>query len=547
MKEIDFLPTWYRSSRRRQISYRTQYAGLVGIFVVMMVWNFIATHLLSKATAKLAQAELKSARNLYVIVTSIVAGSLFAEGLAKWYYSSAEAGLRSGGYVFAWPVCYFVAAVSVILLGWHWLRLVRGITSIAQQLREKQLSHIKPSNNKIVIKLSEAINKRFGGNRSYIEEIEKQIKDLQLKIQLLRRQKRNTDAIIYSIRDAVIVIDEFDKLLMANDAAGKLFDFDYKSSQHKPIGELVSGEKIEAGENEFVDFLCQSRQSKVRHTRREIEFSNQGKSRAFDCIVSCVYGEGERVCGVVAVLHDITREKEISRMKNDFVNHVSHELKTPLASISAYSEMLVDGEADDEQTRKEFYSVIQNQAKRLNRMTEDILNTSRIESGLIKVEKRPISLTILTEEQLRMIRGCAEEKNIEIIGQKPIVFDQVYVDKDMISQVIVNLLSNAVKYTPSGGSIKIETEVDEIAGLARVSVTDTGVGIPEDEIEHVFDKFYRVGANKKQAKGTGLGLNLVKQIVEKVHNGRVFVTSEPGTGSTFGFELPLATAEVARA
>jgi signal transduction histidine kinase len=115
------------------------------------------------------------------------------------------------------------------------------------------------------------------------------------------------------------------------------------------------------------------------------------------------------------------------------------------------------------------------------------------------------------------------------------------VDKDMISQVIVNLLSNAVKYTQSGGSVKIETEVDEIKGLVRISVIDTGVGIPEDEVEHVFDKYYRVGANKKQAKGTGLGLNLVKQIVEKIHDGRVFVASKVGIGSTFGFELPLAT------
>ena len=241
------------------------------------------------------------------------------------------------------------------------------------------------------------------------------------------------------------------------------------------------------------------------------------------------------------MLHDITREKQVQQMKNDFVSHVSHELKAPLASISAYSEMLVDGEADDERTRKEFYSVIQSQAKRLNRLIEDILNISRIESGLIKVEKRPVSLTILIEEQLQMIKSAANEKNIEIIGQKPIVFDQVYADKDMISQVIVNLLSNAIKYTPSGGSVKVETAVDEIAGTAQVSVTDTGVGIPENEIEHIFDKFYRVGANESCAKGTGLGLNLVKQIIEKVHNGRMFVSSKPGVGSTFGFELPLAT------
>jgi two-component system phosphate regulon sensor histidine kinase PhoR len=485
---------------------------------------------------------LKSVRSLYVVVASVVAVSLFAEGLARWYYGGGT-GPRGGGYIFVQPVCYIIAAVGVILLGWYWLRLAGGIISIIKELKADKTSHLKFVGSKIVNVLREAINERFNHNLGYIAELEKKIKDLQIQVRLSQGQKKNAEAIIYSIRDAVIVIDEFDKLLMANEAAGKLFNFDYKISQHKPISELIGGQ---TGEKELVDFLCQSRQSKTQHTRREIAFSTESRSKTFDCIISCVYGEHEQVYGVVAVLHDITREKEISQMKNDFVNHVSHELKTPLASISAYSEMLVDGEANDEQTRKEFYSVIQSQAKRLNRLIEDILNTSRIESGLIKVKKKPVSLTIIIEEQLQMIRSYAEEKNIKIIGQNPIVFDQVYADSDMISQVIVNLLSNAVKYTPCGGTVKIETEVDEIAGLARVSVTDTGVGIPKDEMEHIFDKFYRVGANEKQTEGTGLGLNLVKQIIEKVHNGRVFVTSEPGVGSTFGFELPLATAEAVK-
>ncbi|MHC4185624.1 MAG: ATP-binding protein, partial [Planctomycetota bacterium] len=392
--------------------------------------------------------------------------------------------------------------------------------------------------------LADAVNQRLSSYSDKNIALEEEAKNLQIQIQLSQKQKRNTEAIIYSIRDAVIVIDESDNLLMANEAAGRLLDFDFRNSQYKPVGDLIDADK-----NKFTAFLKHCRQSKARAAKQEIEFSENGETKTFDTIVSCVYDERERVCGVVAVLHDITREKEISQMKNDFVSHVSHELRTPLASITAYSEMLCEGEAEDEQTRKEFYAVIQSQAKRLNRMIEDILNISRIESGLIKIQKKPVSLTILIEEQLQMIKGYAEEKNIEVIGQKPIVFDQVYVDRDMMAQVIVNLLSNAVKYTPAGGTVKIETEVDEIARMARVSVTDTGVGIPEDEIENVFDKFYRVEANKSQAKGTGLGLNLVKQIVESVHSGRVFVSSRPGEGSEFGFELPLATAdtvEVAR-
>jgi len=488
---------------------------------------------------------------------------LLLTGFAEWLGGRTPAG---SGFA-AWPhspslvfACCIVAAAGVIFLAYHLVTLVSGIISTANKLNRQSTGcnaypketdgHEGPPDSHGLSRfslilpgcwisdLNDAINRRFetcaGDNSAFRQKVE----DLQLQIQLAERQKRNTEAIIYSIRDAVMVVDEFDKVLMANEAAGKLFNFDFKSSAHKPLAELVDKSK-----SKFVDFIRQSRTGKARAARQEMEFAGKDTKRTFDCITSCVYDNERKACGVVAVLHDITREKEISQLKNDFVSHVSHELKTPLASITAYSEMLCEGEADDEKTRKEFYAVIQSQAQRLNRLIEDILNISRIESGLIKVDKQPLSLTLLTEEQLQMIKSYAEEKNIEVIGQRPIVFDQVNVDKDMISQVIVNLLSNAVKYTPAGGKVRIETQVDEIAQTATMSVTDTGVGIPEDEVEHVFDKFYRVNANKSQAKGTGLGLNLVKQIIEKVHKGRVFVKSKPGRGSTFGFELPLAKAD----
>ena len=489
-------------------------------------------------------------RSIYAIVTLAVACSLFAVGLAIWPDPGAQESALAPGYMQQIPVvpaCCIVVAVGVILLGWQWSRLAGVITSIASIFDDDPIGDACAGERSFGLfrkaqadRLHDLVRERLDSRTARISECEKKIKDLQLQIQLSQRREQNTEAIIYSIRDAVIVVDEFDRLLMANEAAGRLFDFDFKGSQNKHLNELVDADR-----SEFSDFISRSKQTKGQATRQEIEFADGPERRTFDCIVSCVYDRNRQICGAVAVLHDITREKEISKMKNDFVGHVSHELKTPLASITAYSEMLVDGEAGDEETRTEFYSIIQNQAKRLNRLIEDILNTSRIESGLIKISKEPVSLAILIEEQLQMIKSYAEEKNIEVTGQKLIVFDQVNADRDMISQVIVNLLSNAVKYTPSGGSVSIETEVDEVDSLVRVSVTDTGVGIPEDELDHVFDKFYRVGANKKQAKGTGLGLNLVKQIVEKLHGGRVFVRSQVGTGSTFGFELPLATQRAA--
>jgi len=474
-------------------------------------------------------------RSLYGPVTAAAAVVVLSSGVGWWACLSSQRPALTG-------VCALTAVLGAAWMWWYWHRTALLITSIAEQLEDGLAVTADRASGGLAGRLADAVNGRFAAGADCVNQLQKQLKDLQIQNRLLEGQKRQTEEIIYSIRDAVIVVDEFDKLLMANEAAAGLFNFDFKKDSLKPVDELIDDSK-----KEFTNFLRHSRQSKVRGNRKQISFEHNGANKTFDCIVSCVLDENKRACGTVAVLHDITREKELSRMKNDFVSHVSHELKTPLASITAYSEMLADGEAGDEETRKQFYSVIQNQAGRLNRLIEDILNVSRIESGLMKVDKQHVSLTILIEQQLQMIRKYAEEKNIELISEKPIVFDQVYVDKDMISQVIINLLSNAVKYTKPGGKVTLRSRVDDAEGKVRVTVADTGVGIPPDEIGHVFDKFYRVSANKTQAKGTGLGLNLVKQIVEKVHNGRVFVESEVGLGSTFGFELDLANRQMVTA
>lgn len=483
---------------------------------------------------------LRRQESLVWVAVMVALAALCAAALTGPYHSGIGAGWRNPPMALC-LVVYAVGAVGVIFLGLCHHRLARVVTSIARQFRSMQKISLPQTKLRGNDELARALNAHLADREALIKRLQGELSDLRIRARLSERQKQHTEAIIYSLRDAVVVLDDHNRLTMANAPAARLLGFDIESDQHRPISDICGDRHPE-----FVRFLQQSAQSRIEGTRRELTFSSGQEPHTFDTIVSCVQ-EAEAVLGVVAVLHDITREKEISQMKNDFISHVSHELKTPLASITAYSEMLVDGEADDEDTCKEFYGIIQSQAQRLNRLIEDILNVSRIESGMIKTSKEPASLTILIEQQMSMIRSYAEEKNITVTGPAPIVCDQVYADRDMISQVIVNLLSNAVKYTPSGGSVTIRAEVDETTDLAQVTVTDTGVGIPEDEIEHVFDKFYRVGANNKQAKGTGLGLNLVKQIVEKIHNGRVFVTSQVGAGSTFGFELPLARVEMAEA
>jgi two-component system phosphate regulon sensor histidine kinase PhoR len=226
-------------------------------------------------------------------------------------------------------------------------------------------------------------------------------------------------------------------------------------------------------------------------------------------------------------------------MKNDFVSNVSHELRTPLASIKAYVEMLIDGEAEDDRTKREFYDVIQNEANRLGRLIDDILNISRIESGLVKVNRQPQSLGVIIREAVEVILPQAKQKNIAVNEGNTPIFYQTPADRDMLYQALLNLLSNAVKYTPEGGRIDVQTEVDETKKTVVVRVVDTGVGIPAKDVPYIFDKFYRAEANNRMAKGTGLGLSLVKQVIETIHGGKVFVESQVGKGSCFGFELKL--------
>ena len=183
--------------------------------------------------------------------------------------------------------------------------------------------------------------------------------------------------------------------------------------------------------------------------------------------------------------------------------------------------------------------MIQNESNRLSRLIDNILNVSRIESGLVKVNKTAVSLSVVLKDAIDVISPQAKLKKIGMVEKLAPILYQTTADRDMIYQAVLNLLSNAVKYTPEEGTITVESLVDEAKKIITVRVSDTGVGIPPKDLPFVFDKFFRVEANNHMAKGTGLGLSLVKHIVESVHKGRIFLESQQGKGSTFGFEMKL--------
>lgn len=463
----------------------------------------------------------------------------------------------------------FLCAGALGILG-----MLSGHSALRRLTRElRQIAHARGATRTLarfaahhpdLATLVDAVNGITDSATSAVAAADLRVKELDLQLRVISAEREHLEAIIHSISDAVLVTDPFDEVVLANDSAKRMMHAECIPQN----GTDPSDTQRWSFPPELAKLIADMRRSDSRGGRRIVELkvpghgsSHAAAEKVYKVTLSCVpqkiggppsaAGDGFEAAGapenwplatnsgVVAVLHDMTREREVAQMKSDFVSNVSHELRTPLASIKAYAEMLIDGEAADEKTAKEFYEVIHNEANRLGRLIDNILNISRIESGIVKVNKQPQSLMVVLKEAIEVIAPQAKQKQISIEEQISPAFYQALIDRDMLYETCLNLLSNAVKYTPDGGKVTVQTLVDESRKLVTVRISDTGVGIPPKDLPFIFDKFYRSEANSRMAKGTGLGLSLVKNIIETVHHGRIFVESHVGKGSTFGFELPL--------
>jgi two-component system phosphate regulon sensor histidine kinase PhoR len=431
-----------------------------------------------------------------------------------------------------------MAAASGLVLGVCRRQVNHDLVSLSQQLEimtaKKQFGLLMSDGIIELTQITHPINELILSAHKQMEDLQVANRELQIQARVTTAEKSHAEAIIFSISDAVIVTNRFDELILANQAAEDLLGFVFDGHQRKNIDEIIT-------DGTLVRLIRETRSCGRSFTRKGVEHSidYKGSPRTFSITLSCVVAPDEEVSGVVAVLHDVTREKEIAQMKTDFVSDVSHELKTPLASIKAYVEMLRDGEAKDARTQQEFYEIIAAEVDRLHHLIENILDISRIESGMVKMTREPVHLTEVVRHALDVAAPQAKAKGICLVERFAPVHHPVEADRDMIYRAALNLLSNAIKYTPEGGMITVSVSADERRGVAVCEVADTGAGIPAADLPHVFDKFYRVKANSKLAKGTGLGLTLVKHIIETAHEGKVSVMSETGKGSTFSFELPL--------
>jgi len=354
-----------------------------------------------------------------------------------------------------------------------------------------------------------------------------------------RRQEARADqagAILSAFPEPVIAIDGYDELLLANASAAELFDLGVESAEPRALARLLRCEKL-------VSLLTETRRRKAPGCRSgEIEVCDaSGQAHAYNVTARMLAAKNgapseNGAGGAVAVLRDISGQRALQKRNAEFVSAVSHEMKTPLAGIKAYVELLADGDADDEKTEQEFLQVINSQADRLQRLIDNLLNLSRIEAGVVSVEKQSRPLNEILEEAFRVLQPLADSKQIKLTKDLSPMYLGVFADRDMLLQAAINLLSNAVKYTPKGGQVTLRSRM--VDNDVQFEVEDNGVGLGPEDCSKVFEKFYRVRKDKDMATGTGLGLPLAKHIVEDVHGGTLWVESAPGRGSTFSIRLP---------
>jgi two-component system phosphate regulon sensor histidine kinase PhoR len=358
---------------------------------------------------------------------------------------------------------------------------------------------------------------------------------LRARIDELSEDRSQLLAMLTSMVEGVMVLDRRGRVLQINPALERMFDVTRMEARGHPCSDVFRHPQL--------DTLVSTVLTKRMNEEDEILLHPSGRRLHIEASITESVREND-ACAVL-VFHDMTELRRLEIIRKDFVANVSHELRTPLTSIKGYVEALLDGAKDDPETSSQFLNIILKQSDRLNLILEDLLQLSKIESGQVQFKREPLHIQGVIERTLAMIKPLADKKGHRLVSFVENHLPAVLGDEDRLIQILSNLLENAVKYTPEKGTITVVAHpaLDDavqpaMATAVELSVTDTGMGIPELDRPRVFERFYRVDkARSRELGGTGLGLAIVRHLAEGL-GGRVWVEANTPTGSRFVIRLP---------
>lgn len=390
---------------------------------------------------------------------------------------------------------------------------------VSKKQLERQLQVLTDENKNLKVKLEKV-------DELTRQQVKKATEELVKENQKVKKEKKRINLVLKNVAEGLVIVDKDGKVLLLNPAAEKLLGVDKedKVGQH-----ILKGLK----EEQMISL------SKDKQQTIEIELAgpSQDAKKTLRASTAVIESEEGETIGMVSVLSDITKQKGLERMKDAFVSHVSHELRTPLISIQKSLALILEEGADkfDDQ-QKQFLEIASNNASRLTSLVNDLLDIAKLESGRMSLNYTHIKLDSVVNNIFSMVKDWADTRGISL-DEAGLEHAELDADVKMLDQIFTNLIGNAIKFTPPGGKITVSAEVAN--GEVKVTVSDTGCGIPAESLGKIFNKFEQVKSVDPQTstKGTGLGLAIVKELVE-LHGGQINVESEPGKGTRFYFVIP---------
>jgi two-component system, OmpR family, phosphate regulon sensor histidine kinase PhoR len=354
--------------------------------------------------------------------------------------------------------------------------------------------------------------------------------EMQRFVNELREERNRVTAILEGVRAGVLATDSEERITLMNPTLARMLQLEPKDSVGRKVLEIVRNVELK----QFFD--------RVSKEKKEVKATiqiNLSSPRVFEVVAVPLNESAPLASGVVAVLHDITRLKELEAIRRDFVANVSHELRTPLTSIRGFAETLLEGGLEDKKNNRRFVEIIKTHAIHLSELTSELLSLATLESEGFSLNYQEFDLKVLVHEVVESTRSLASRKKQAIAVKMADELPRFEADRDRIGQVLTNLLDNAIKFTAEEGKIMVQVNLASTGDALELHVQDNGIGIPSADLPRVFERFYRVNkVRSRDQGGTGLGLAIVKHIVE-AHQGRIDVRSALGQGSEFTVILPI--------
>lgn len=351
--------------------------------------------------------------------------------------------------------------------------------------------------------------------------------------QALTSEKNRLESILKSMTEGIIVVDNEKRISLINTAAEYLLEISAEEVLNTPITESIKDETLRS----LFDVVMGPGS---QFMTRDIQFINtEGTKKDLVFAFSRIKDHLGEVVGTVMVIRDVTKEKEVDRLKSEFISTTSHELRTPLASIKEAISLILDGTTGPtNKDQAKFLDVAKRNLDRLSRLINSLLDLGRIESGKLEITRELCDINQIAIEQIATFKKLADDKNLILTSRLKKDLSSVYCDRDRISQVISNLISNAIKFTDKGQVTVTTSFYGADPNYVRVTVSDTGIGIEKGDFDKLFQRFHQLDSSlTRRAGGTGLGLAITKQIID-LHGGRIWVESEHGKGCEFTFILP---------